>query len=84
MIKLSERLKAAARNGTHDGTGNCLVLATDAMEAAKEIERMTLALRIVKTWATCDASSRSTRDVAMCDIAEMCEKGLTKNEKVKR
>jgi len=48
MNELSERLKAAAKNGTYDGTGNCLVLATDAMEAAKEIERMTKALREVR------------------------------------
>jgi len=74
MSELSERLKSAARNGTHDGTGNCLVLATDAMEAAKEIERMTLALRIVQTWANCDALSMSSLVRRIERVAEMCEK----------
>jgi hypothetical protein len=37
---------------------------------------MELALKVIKTWASCDKTSPDSREKVMADIISQCDKGL--------
>jgi hypothetical protein len=39
--------------------------------------QMEMALKIIRTWASCDNTSPHSREKAMADIVEQCEKALS-------
>ena len=41
-----------------------------------QFERMKTALRVVRTWAACDAQSHEARSEAMADIVAKCDEAL--------
>lgn len=42
------------------------------------LSKRTLALQIIQTWASCDATSPDTREKAMADIVGKCKEGLAR------
>ena len=41
-----------------------------------QFERMQTALRVIRTWAACDAHSHEARSEAMADIVAKCDEAL--------
>lgn len=74
-----ERAKEIVRTDQWGGNqrANMTKLIGAGRVLAKRVELLELTLRIIQTWASCDASSSDTREKAMADIVDKSKSSLS-------